>query len=94
MAAALRYGARKRCSEALSQRVETALVRTSVFALEPPADTTYGSIRQDLESHGRPIGSNDLLITAHAIALGRVLVTANVREFERVAGLVCEDWLG
>lgn len=93
VAAELRYGARKRASEALRLRVETALAQTTVFALEPPADAIYGSIRHEVESQGRPIKSNDLLIAAHAMALGRVLVTANVREFERVAGLVCENWL-
>ena len=42
---------------------------------------------------GQPIGHNDLLIAAHARALGLTLVTDNVREFSRVPGLLVENWL-
>ncbi|HDT2940129.1 TPA: VapC toxin family PIN domain ribonuclease, partial [Escherichia coli] len=43
---------------------------------------------------GTPIGPNDTAIAGHAIATGAILVTNNVREFERVPGLVLEDWAG
>ena len=46
-----------------------------------------------LEAAGQPIGSNDLLIAAHALTLGATLVTANVGEFQRVPRLVVENWL-
>jgi tRNA(fMet)-specific endonuclease VapC len=46
-----------------------------------------------LEQAGTPIDANDLLIAAHARALGRTLVTANAREFRRVSGLIVENWL-
>ncbi|HEX6587559.1 MAG TPA: PIN domain-containing protein [Longimicrobiales bacterium] len=39
------------------------------------------------------IRANDLLIAAHALALEMTLVTANTREFARVPGLACDDWL-
>ena len=52
----------------------------------------YGEIRYRLESSGRPIGSLDTLIAAHALALGATLVTNNTSEFSRVPGLKCEDW--
>ncbi|SSI84012.1 putative DNA binding protein [Klebsiella pneumoniae] len=42
---------------------------------------------------GTPIGPNDTAIAGHAIAAGAILVTNNVREFERVPGLVLEDWV-
>jgi tRNA(fMet)-specific endonuclease VapC len=42
---------------------------------------------------GRPIGGNDLLIAAHAVALGHAIVTDNEREFARIDGLLCENWL-
>lgn len=42
---------------------------------------------------GTPIGPNDTAIAGHAVAAGAVLVTNNVREFERVSGLVLEDWV-
>lgn len=49
-------------------------------------------VRSDLERHGRLIGFNDLLIAAHALSLGLVLVTDNLREFGRVKGLDLENW--
>jgi tRNA(fMet)-specific endonuclease VapC len=50
-------------------------------------------VRVALEKIGQPIGHNDLLIAAHARALGLTLVTDNVREFSRVPGLLVENWL-
>lgn len=49
-------------------------------------------IKAALTAAGTPIGPNDTAIAGHAIAAGAVLVTNNVREFERVPGLVLEDW--
>lgn len=49
-------------------------------------------IRSELEAVGRSIGPYDVLIAGQALARGLVLVTANRREFDRVAGLTCEDW--
>ena len=53
----------------------------------------YGSIRATLKKQGIPIGNNDLLIAAHARSLNTVLVTNNVREFERVPDLSIENWI-
>lgn len=50
-------------------------------------------IRVDLTRKGQLIGPNDLLIAGHARSLGLKLVTGNLREFQRVEGLRCEDWL-
>ena len=58
-----------------------------------PADAVYGRLRVDLETSGRPIGGNDMLIAAQAMALGHTLVTDNEREFARVDGLTHENWL-
>ncbi len=52
----------------------------------------YGQIRADLANKGTPIGGNDLMIAAIALANGLVLVTHNTREFSRIAGLQIEDW--
>lgn len=52
----------------------------------------YGKLRADLVNTGTPIGSNDLLIAAIALANNLILVTHNVREFSRVQGLQLEDW--
>ena len=51
-----------------------------------------GSIRAALERAGRPIGPYDILIAAQARRRGAILVTSNVREFERVPGLLLVDW--
>jgi tRNA(fMet)-specific endonuclease VapC len=64
-----------------------------VVPFEAPADAVYGLIRARLEKAGRPIGGNDLLIAAQAIALGYVLVTDNQKEFVRIEDLTCENWL-
>jgi tRNA(fMet)-specific endonuclease VapC len=64
-----------------------------VIPLEPPADVRYGEVRAALEAAGTPIGGNDLLIAAQALALDLVLVTNNEREFARVGGLKLENWL-
>ena len=57
------------------------------------ATEVYGSMRVALERVGTPIGPLDTLIAAHAMALGRTLVTNNEREFRRVVGLRIENWL-
>ncbi len=51
-----------------------------------------GKVRSELEAVGRLIGPYGVLIAGQALARGLVLVTANRREFDRVAGLTCEDW--
>ena len=53
----------------------------------------YGRIRSWLKRQGRLIGNNDLFIAAHALSLGAVLVTNNVREFNQVPDLTVENWV-
>lgn len=93
VAAELRYGAAKKASARLSAQLEAVLGALSVLALEPPVDATYARLRAELEREGRTIGGNDLLIAAHSVTLGHTLVTDNEREFGRVQGLECENWL-
>ena len=57
------------------------------------ASQHYGAIRSELEKAGRPIGVNDLHIAAHARSEGLTLVTNNLGEFERVPGLLLENWV-
>ncbi len=92
-AAELRYGCAKKQSPKLSAQVEAILESLDILPLDVPVDVTYGGIRTELEAGGRPISPNDLLIAAHACALGAVLVTANVAEFNRVRDLQVENWL-
>jgi tRNA(fMet)-specific endonuclease VapC len=93
VAAELRYGCAKKGSAKLLARVESILETISVLPLDVPADAEYGDIRAQLEAAGQIIGLNDLLIGAHAHALGLTLVTNNIREFNRIRGLSIESWL-
>lgn len=93
VAAELRYGAEKKGSARLSSQLEAVLGALEILPLAKPADVSYGSIRTQLETAGKPIGGNDLIIAAHALALGCTLVTDNEKEFSRVKGLTMENWL-
>ena len=93
VAAELRYGATKKRSPRLATQLEAVLGALDVLPFEAPADTAYGLIRTQLEQIGRPIGGNDLLIAAQAVALGYTIVTDNEAEFARIDGLPRENWL-
>lgn len=93
VAAELHYGCAKKGSPRLLAKVKSILETIPVLPLDIPADTEYGGIRAELEAAGQPIGMNDLLIAAHAYALGLTLVTDNTREFSRLRGLKLENWL-
>jgi tRNA(fMet)-specific endonuclease VapC len=53
----------------------------------------YGKLRVHLEKQGTPIGSLDMLIAAHALSTGCILITNNVKEFERVPNLRINNWV-
>ncbi len=93
VAAELRYGCARKASPQLLRRVEAFLAEVPVLPFDVPADARCGRIRAELEAAGLPIGPNDLLIAAHADALGATMVTANVGEFRRVRGLTVENWM-
>jgi tRNA(fMet)-specific endonuclease VapC len=93
VACELRYGAQRRGSAALHARVEEMLSNLLVLGLDGQADQHYADIRCALEKVGTPIGSHDLFIAAHARSQGLTLVTHNLREFQRVPGLLVEDWI-
>ncbi|MDQ1155587.1 type II toxin-antitoxin system VapC family toxin [Brevundimonas sp. SORGH_AS_0993] len=91
--AELRFGVAKSGSARLAAQLDRVLSGLAVKPWDAPADQAYGDIRADLHKRGQPIGANDLLIAAHALALDCILVTDNDREFSRVAGLRVENWL-
>ncbi|NOX99488.1 MAG: type II toxin-antitoxin system VapC family toxin [Verrucomicrobia bacterium] len=64
----------------------------NVLSWNEEAAKAAAEIRVDLETAGRKIGAYDTLLAGHALALGLVLVTDNVKEFSRVEGLVVENW--
>lgn len=91
-ASELRFGAQRKGSAPLTQRVEQLLQALTVLPLDTPADEHHADIRATLERSSTPIGSHDLFIAAHARSRGMTLLTRNLREFQRVPGLVVEDW--
>lgn len=93
VAAELRYGAAKKASPRLTAQLEAVLGGLDVLPLEAPADAAYSLIRTRLEQAGTPIGGNDMLIAAQAVALGYTIVTDNEGEFARIDGLPRENWL-
>jgi len=93
VAAELRYGCAKSGSQRLLKAVEDLLGEINVLAFDVPADANYGEIRAELETAGKPISGNDLLIAAHAYAIGAAVVTANTAEFKRIRDLKVENWL-
>ncbi len=75
------------------RQVEDFASRLEVLEHGRKAAEYYGDIRADLERRGTPIGVNDLHIAGHARSEGLLVVTNNLRAFERVAGLRVENWL-
>ena len=73
--------------------VENFCGRLEVMPYGGKACLHYGQIRAGLERQGLPIGVNDLHIAAHARSEGLTLVSNNLREFERVDGLLYENWV-
>jgi tRNA(fMet)-specific endonuclease VapC len=91
--AELYYGAYKSTRrEANLAVLSTLFASFSSFPFDGEAARISGEIRADLAHKGTPIGPYDLQIAAIALANNCVLVTHNVREFSRIAGLKLEDW--
>jgi len=72
--------------------IEAMVARLEVMPFEDKAAYHFGQIRAALYRKGQPIGPYDMMIAGQARAFGLTLVTNNVKEFERVPGLVLEDW--
>jgi tRNA(fMet)-specific endonuclease VapC len=88
-----RFGAKKKNSPKLIEKLEIILNSIEILPLNHPIEQYYAEIRTDLEQQGTPIEGNDLLIAAHALTLNLTVITANVREFARVPNLKVENWL-
>jgi len=93
VAAELRFGVENRGSDRLRRQVDAVLASIEILPLAEPVDWEYAMLRATLRRRGSPIGPNDLLIAAHALARDAVLVTANRGGFARVDGLALENWL-
>lgn len=91
----LLHGAEKSANVAQNLAVvEEFASLLEVLPYTAKASQHCGAIRSALEKVGRPIGVNDLHIAAHARSEGLTLVTNNLGEFERVPGLLKENWIG
>lgn len=67
-------------------------IKESLKSGKRSAAEYYGRIRAELAAQGSPIGPNDLMIAAIALANELTLVTHNVNEFSRISDLIIEDW--
>ena len=91
--AELRYGADR--SERRGEnhnRLDILTAEIQCLDFDLAAARVYGQIRSTLEAEGTPIGPYDMMIAAHVVSQGLVLVTDNEREFRRVSGLKVENW--
>ncbi|MFI4937639.1 MAG: type II toxin-antitoxin system VapC family toxin [Candidatus Berkiellales bacterium] len=92
--AELEYGVAK---SAYKHKNQEALINfvipLEILDFDANAASTYGKIRAELERTGKPIGSMDMMIAAHALAMNVVLVTNNEKEFVRIKGIQLENWV-
>jgi tRNA(fMet)-specific endonuclease VapC len=89
----LLYGVQKSARRSQNlQAVEQFTARLEVLPFSVKAAAHFGQIRAELARAGRPCGAYDMLIAAHARSEGLVLITNNVREFQRMPGLRIENW--
>lgn len=87
------YGAEKSTNpERNLQSIEGFAARLEVLQYDADAAAHTGQLRAELAKAGTPIGPYDQMIAGHARSRGLVVVTNNIREFERVPGLRIEDW--
>lgn len=88
------YGAEKSANpERNLADIEGFAARLEVLPYDTQAAAHSGQLRAELARIGKPIGPYDQMIAGHARAQGLILVTNNLREFERVPGLRVEDWV-
>jgi tRNA(fMet)-specific endonuclease VapC len=91
--AELEFGVAKSQDPATNRaRLDQFLLPLQIMPFDDAAAARYGVIRADLEGRGLSIGPIDTLLAAQALSLPAVMVTNNTSEFERVPGLIVEDW--
>ncbi len=72
--------------------VDQFILHVDILSWDRPAAEHYGLIRAELEAQGITIGNMDMMIAAHARSQGLILVTNNEKHFNRVPGLIIENW--
>lgn len=92
--AELMYGVQKSQHQQKNQSALTEFTSPlEVVSFDEEAAAHYGQLRTHLEKKGIPIGPLDMMIAAHALCTGSILVTNNKKEFSRVPHLKLEDWI-
>ena len=91
--AELRFGVEQRKSAKLRRLVDTFVATITVAPFDHACAVTFGKLASKLVAKGRPIGSYDTLIAAHALTLRTTLVTNNDKHFRQVDGLKTENWV-
>jgi tRNA(fMet)-specific endonuclease VapC len=92
--AELEYGVSKSMYKMRNKIALTGfLAPLSILPFSENAARVFGEIRAGLEREGRVIGGYDMLIAAHALSEGLILVTNNISEFERISQLLVENWV-
>ena len=89
----LRFGADRRSSKRLHRLIDTFTASVPVVVFDAAAAAFFGRLCARLEARGKPIGTLDTLIAAHAMALDVTLVTNNTKHLRRVPGLKTANWL-
>ena len=90
--AELNYGAEKKRSQKIRGAIRAFTMDVAILPVDARAAERFGVVAVSLATRGEPIGLYDTIVAAHALSLGVVLVTNNVRHFSRVPGLAVENW--
>lgn len=89
----LHYGAEKSARRADNlTAIEHFVARLDVLPFDAKAAAHYGQVRAELERPGTPCGPHDMQIGGHARSEGLIVVTNNIREFNRMPGIRVENW--
>jgi len=88
----LLFGLARHGTSRLQTAYDIQMNKLPVLPLDPAVGPHYARLRAHLEKAGTPIGANDTLIAAHALALGATLITADA-DFGRVPDLALKNWL-
>ncbi|TXH60122.1 MAG: type II toxin-antitoxin system VapC family toxin [Thiothrix sp.] len=92
--AELLYGVERSSSQRVNHQIVMDFARRLlVQTWDEAAAEVYAKLRANLEGIGQTVGGMDMQIAAHALSLQAVLVTNNTRHFERISGLVLENWV-
>jgi tRNA(fMet)-specific endonuclease VapC len=91
--AELQFGAEAKRSRKLSRAVQTFIKDVEVVPFDRAASEKLALVAAALARKGKPIGTFDTLIAAHALSLGLTVVTNNTKHFSRAPGLTAESWV-